>query len=881
MAVINVPKRAVTGSNSSLGALQTAALLLPGVLPATASAVEEVEVAVQYGRYQEGERHVNSVEVISDPARPNKINVPQHFKPIEADSLLTSIKAAFTDRLNFTANFSQDTWAGATPVATAPAVFGGNGVSNSIGGPDGLYFVDGVVTGASPLISTLSNSNLWFDQDLNPQLGFIDFSLPGFVNTRDDTELAHTMAQASPETRRQGDFSLSYEWDTMALTVGGGISVERDYESRFYNMGGRFDFNQKLTSVDVGLSYTSSATNALIDHHANAYTFLPSTSSFGLEENDDAYGFSIEFDEDANTRRIRGRRQDWGFNIGLTQVLSKNTVANLGLKYTYSQGYMSNPYKAVMTFYDLQGAPGVSVLRINKTAAFIERRPLERNQLVWEARVAQHIETLDASLHVNYQFTHDDWGIHTHTLESKWIQALDFGWSVTPRIRYYSQSEADFYTPFLVFREASPELPDHFSSDHRLSGFGAISGGLVLKKQFAKGVSLEAGFEYYTHQGELKLGGDGEGGYADFDFYAANATLNVQLSQLGRGLVDDNTAHDHTRHGTPLPAGVMFGHMLEKSGQWMFGYRYHYQHMSGDLLHGTQAVSDIQTVNNGCEGEVCHVAPTDMAMHMHMFNIMYAPTDWLTLMVMPQLVDKSMNMRELEGKPPHGSEISTRQGVAISHTRHEHITGGLGDTGLFAMFKLFNNDHHHVHMSLGFNAPTGESDFSLRGAHGFALGYIHYGMQVGSGTWDFRPSLTYTGQWHAFSWGAQFNATKRIGKNDQGFTFGDIVQGTTWGGYQFTDWLSASVRGIYTSRGHLRGRYEERDQQISVGTMDYPSNYGGEYWDLGLGITVTAPKGNFAGNQLSFEWLQPLVDDVNGYQRERDGALTLNWSYMF
>ncbi len=879
MGVIKVPKTRLAGNKPAFNALHAAALMLPGMLPSAVDAVEDAEITLQYGRYQEGDRHVNSIETLTNPGQPEKINIPQHFKPIEADSLLTSIKAALTDRLTFSANFSQDTWAGATPVATAPAVFGGNGVTNGTGGPDGNYFADGVVTGASPYLSTLSNANRWFDSELNPQLGYLQFSGGIIINAERDTELAHTMAQASPETRRQGDFTLNYEWDNMAVSVGGGISVERDYESRFYNLGGRFDFNQKLTSLDVGLSYTNSATDALVDHHVNAYIALPGDA--GLVDDTSDYGFSIDVDSTAKTRRIRGRRQDWGFNVGLSQVLGKNTVANVGLKYTYSHGYMSNPYKAVMAFYDLQDLFASGVLRSNSANAFFERRPLERNQLVWDARVAQHFEGLDASMHVNYQFTHDDWGIHTHTLEANWIQSLGFGWSVTPRIRYYSQSEADFYTPYMVFREASPDLPDHFSSDHRLSGFGAITGGLVLKKQFAKGVSLEAGVEYYTHQGELKLGGDGEGSYADFDYYAANATLNVQLSKLGRGLVDDSASHNHALHGAPLPAGVMFGHMLEKSGQWMFGYRYHYQHASGDLLQGTQGVSDIHVVNNGCEGDVCHVAPTDMAMHMHMFNIMYAPTDWLTLMLMPQLVDMSMEMRELEGKPAHGSETTTRLGIAISHTRHEHITGGLGDTGLFALFKLFDSPNHNVHMSLGFNAPTGESDFSLRGAHGFAMGYIHYGMQVGSGTWDFRPSLTYTGQWNDISWGAQFNATQRIGKNDQGFAFGDIVQGTAWGGYRFSDWLSASVRGIYTSKGHLRGSYEDRDQQIKVGSMDYTSNYGGEYWDLGLGITASVAQGDFAGNRVSFEWLQPLVDDVNGYQRERDGALTVTWSYMF
>jgi hypothetical protein len=70
----------------------------------------------------------------------------------------------------------------------------------------------------------------------------------------------HALSVASPETRKQGDFNLRYQWDEMEASVGGGISVENDYESCFGNLGLRKDFNQKQTSVNLGLSYTNSDT---------------------------------------------------------------------------------------------------------------------------------------------------------------------------------------------------------------------------------------------------------------------------------------------------------------------------------------------------------------------------------------------------------------------------------------------------------------------------------------------------------------------------------------------------------------------------------------------------------------------------------------------
>ena len=62
---------------------------------------------------------------------------------------------------------------------------------------------------------------------------------------------------------------------------------------------------------------------------------------------------------------------------------------------------------------------------------------------------------------------------------------------------------------------------------------------------------------------------------------------------------------------------------------------------------------------------------------------------------------------------------------------------------------------------------------------------------------------------------------------------------------------------------------------------DLPTNYGGRFYDIGFGINTVIPSGVLAGHRLSAEWLQPLRDDVNGYQQKRDGTLTLNWSKAF
>lgn len=861
MAVINNDK----APSAALQAFTAAALALPGLVPLVEAADAE-PVNFQYGHYQEGKRDLG--------------NVQSNLNPIEADSLLGSVRLKFSDRLKAVFNFTQDTWSGATPVTTAPIVAGGNQANH-------------ISSGASPLLEpraiALDANNTPYR--FNPVTGV---ATPA-------TQLVHTLSSASPETRKQGDMQLTYEWDNAEMNGGAGVSHENDYQSVFGNIGGRLDFRQKTTSLNFGLNFTSSETRAVLDHDATPYIY---EASKGLSSYNSTHSTSqLALVGVAKDKVLSGEREDWGARLGLTQILNKSALVQADFAFTQSTGYLDNPYKAVTTvFVDPSQTPNGQGLYIGDTRALLEKRPDERNQWQGSLRYIQHVAGLDAALHFNYRLAHDDWGITAHTFEADWVQPIIDGWVVTPRIRYYSQDAADFYTPFLVSKQTRPgkpqfdsagnlvaisalnpgQIPANYSSDHRLSGFGALSGGVTLSKKFAKGIGLEIGAEYYTHAGSLKLGGGGEGAYADFSSFLVNAALKVDFAALAMPMSEHaghgQHQHAHHMHSSHAPAGVMFEHMLPKAGDMMVGYRYMYMPQNGPMLRGSDEVADATIIKSGCQAAPCYMAPEEMNMHMHMLDLMYAPTDWLTLMLMPQFVDMNMTFRGLNGAstPPIGSVTD----AAVKHAEHPHATGGVGDTGLYALFKVFEQAGHHLHATLGFSAPTGDVGIKLRNTHQEELGFIHYAMQLGSGTWDFKPSITYTGHQDDWSWGAQISGTKRLqSQNASGFAFGDMLQTTAWGSYQVLHWLSASVRGVYSVQGQLQGAYN--GTYAEIGTMDYASNYGGRFGDIGFGLQASVPSGEFMGNSLSFEWLQPVHDDVNGYQLPRDPSLFATWSYMF
>ena len=195
----------------------------------------------------------------------------------------------------------------------------------------------------------------------------------------------------------------------------------------------------------------------------------------------------------------------------------------------------------------------------------------------------------------------------------------------------------------------------------------------------------------------------------------------------------------HTAHSSPLdhgPAGIMGDHLHAK-GEWMLGYHYMRMEMNGHR-QGTDELSLQEVFDLGYTA-----AAENMIMDMHMFEVMYAPTDWLTLMVMANYIFNDMDMVMSGGRHGHGDHMMPMMNTGTM--RHSHSTEGWGDTSLSALFPIYRNETGtRIIGSLGISAPTGDVEVK-NGSN-----YTHYDMQLGSGTWDLLPGITATqriGDW--------------------------------------------------------------------------------------------------------------------------------------
>ncbi|MHA7818910.1 MAG: transporter family protein [Erythrobacter sp.] len=320
------------------------------------------------------------------------------------------------------------------------------------------------------------------------------------------------------------------------------------------------------------------------------------------------------------------------------------------------------------------------------------------------------------------------------------------------------------------------------------------------------------------------------------------------------------------------PIGVMGDHRHGK-GEWMVSYRLMHMDMGGTQI-GTDSVDPdtvVTTVPNrffGNPGQppTLRIVPTSMRMDMHMAGLMYGLTDDVTLMVMANYVTKEMDHITYQG-----GMGTTQLGTFRTSP------AGFGDTKVSALIGLSDT----VHINAGVSVPTGsngQTDDILTPMGGNPIVRLPYPMQLGSGTWDLEPGITWRDQNDSFGWGAQIKGTVRLGSNDEGYSYGNRAMATAWLAASLTDAVALSGR----IEAETLGRVDGIDPMI-VGPVQTanPDFQGGERVTGLLGVNFAATRGSLKGWRLGIEGGLPIVQDLNGPQMPTDFTLTVGVQKSF
>ncbi|MEY2688506.1 MAG: hypothetical protein RL375_2704 [Pseudomonadota bacterium] len=260
--------------------------------------------------------------------------------------------------------------------------------------------------------------------------------------------------------------NLSHEQPVGAnrrLSLGANLSGETDFASVGLSTALAQDFNDKNTTLSLGLAYE--------------YDFIKPVGKTPspLQPHDQIYRL--------------GKTQTRGvvdLLLGYTQVVNRRWISQFNIGPGWGSGYFNDPYKVLSV---VDGVTGLET-GDNKVS---EARPRKRNRLTlyWQNKL--HVDTgvLDLALR-RYR---DSWGIQATTLEARYRHDLAKGWFVEPQWRSHRQGAADFYRPYLVdgvdyLSIAHAPTRSHASADPRLAKFTAQTVGIKLGITLGQGREL-------------------------------------------------------------------------------------------------------------------------------------------------------------------------------------------------------------------------------------------------------------------------------------------------------------------------------------------------------------------------------------------------------
>ena len=312
-----------------------------------------------------------------------------------------------------------------------------------------------VLTGASPNGAAPADS----PQTFTSASGNKPYTVDAFETPLDDDFRDTRVAVDGSFTTPVGDQTLttslaaSKEYDYLSISAGAVLSK---------------DFNRNNTTVSAGINVA----NDTIDAVGGAPVPLSVMPAPGNPR-----------PETTETKQI------YDLLFSVTQVLSPVSLMQISYSLSQSDGYLNDPYK-LLSVVDANGDP----LRY-----VYESRPDTRLKHALFAQYKRFVFGRDV-IDVSLRLMSDDWGITSETLDTTYRWNFSETRYLEPHLRYYRQSEADFYRAALF--DGEENTLTEASADPRLGQFDAVTVGLKYGQTLPSGNEWNVRLEAYTQLGK-------------------------------------------------------------------------------------------------------------------------------------------------------------------------------------------------------------------------------------------------------------------------------------------------------------------------------------------------------------------------------------------
>jgi hypothetical protein len=271
-------------------------------------------------------------------------------------------------------------------------------------------------------------------------------------------------ASVMSEERAAGDVKVTRYYDRSSYSLGLSHSKEHDYQSTAVSVSGSWSTADNNTTLNIGFGASKDKINPT----------------------------------NGGVAGVRDQKKDSNdLIVGVTQALSSTDLLQVNVTYSQGKGYYNDPYKT------------------------LDERPNIRKQAALLTRWNHYLEDDRSTVRTSYRFYKDNFGINAHTFQAEWAKPVSDQFTVTPLLRYYSQSAATFYTDALYDASGFPIFPNLApgqvnSGDQRLSAFGAVTLGLKADYKLTPDWSVDGKFEQYEQRSAWRMGGKGSIGLDPF-----------------------------------------------------------------------------------------------------------------------------------------------------------------------------------------------------------------------------------------------------------------------------------------------------------------------------------------------------------------------------
>jgi hypothetical protein len=222
-------------------------------------------------------------------------------------------------------------------------------------------------------------------------------------------------ASVIKDERKQKSGTVQYLHDKTTYSASFINSTERDYISNTTHLSLSQDMFGDLTTVTMGWSRTRDQVG-----ENDGTAFIPRVVWLGHAESQ-------------------------SYDLGLSQILTKNLIAGVNFEVITDDGYLANPYRSIRFLDPTSPIKGYSlgsqVYPDTRTSTAVQVQA--KYYLPWRAAVTG-----------SYRYYEDTWDIRGNTYELDYTHPLANIWILEGRLRYYKQGHASFYSDLFPYADS-------------------------------------------------------------------------------------------------------------------------------------------------------------------------------------------------------------------------------------------------------------------------------------------------------------------------------------------------------------------------------------------------------------------------------------------